>query len=189
MKKLLFVLAFVGVTFASSAQDRVAIGLKTGFNSTKINLSSIPSGSDIKNEAKGGFLFGGFAKIRLTEKFYVQPELYYAKKNTEITEEGISTDGNLQTWDIPLLARLDVLDLKVAKIYGIGGPVASFITKSDFDNLENTNWTVQAGGGVEFWRLTADVRYEWGVKNIAKVDIDGRTDVLTFTLGFKLIGL
>ena len=132
----------------------------------------------------------------------IQPEIYYAKKNTEYayTDEDagkVKDNGSIHTWDIPLLVRLDVLDLKLARVYGVAGPVASFISKVDFDELKSgdfssTNWSLQAGGGVEFWRLTADVRYEWGLKDISDIpsfDIGQKTGVLTFTVGFKLLGI
>lgn len=204
MKKILFLIAVISLGLNSSAQDRIAVGIKAGINSTKLKLSDIPEASDIKNEAKSGGLFGAYAKLRLIGALSVQPEVYYAKKNTQLTsidEDGTSTsDGTFNTWDIPLLVNLQLIDLKVIKIYGLAGPVASFISKADFKDIEelktenysNMNWTFQAGGGVEFWRLTADVRYEWGLKDISDIpdfNIGQKTDVLTFTVGFKILGI
>ncbi len=186
------------MTLSASAQDRLAIGLKTGFNTTKIKLSDIPDGADIKNEAKSGFLFGVYGRLRLVGNLSFQPEMYYAKKNTKangtIGGEDFNTDITYHTWDIPLLLNVRLLDLKVASVYGVAGPVASFNSKSvtdwpDYKGVDNTNWTFQAGAGVEFWRLTADVRYEWGIKDISKAQIGQKTDVLTFALGFKLFGI
>ncbi|WP_068475150.1 porin family protein [Saccharicrinis aurantiacus] len=200
MKKLL-ILSIILVSFTQiNAQDRIAIGLKAGINSTKLKLSEIPSTKQIKNEAKTGGLFGAYAKLRLIGALSVQPELYYAKKNTTLYDGDISSEGSFKTWDIPLLVNLQLVDLKVLKIYGIAGPVASFISKADFkelefiteDSYENTNWTFQAGAGVEFWRLTADFRYEWGLKDISDIpdfDIGQKTDVFTFTVGFKILGI
>jgi len=156
----------------------------------------------VKNEANGGFLFGAYGRIRLSDNLSIQPEMYYAKKTTDLAYSinalGIDNEINekitYHTWDIPLLVHLRLLDLKVASVYGVAGPVASFNAKTvtDFPNyngVDNTNWTFQAGAGVEFWRLTADVRYEWGMKDISKVQIGQRTDVLTFAVGYKLFGL
>jgi len=200
MKKILVALVLMVSVAGLSAQDRVAIGLKAGFNSTKINLSNIPDGETIKNEANSGFLFGAYGRIRLFGNLTFQPELYYAKKQSEISAiiiEGQSPesfDMTYHTWDIPLLVNVRLLDLKVASVYGIAGPVASFNAKSvtdlpEYNGVETTNWTFQAGAGVEFWRLTADVRYEWGMKDISKVQIGQKTDVLTFAVGFKLFGI
>ncbi|MCU4157184.1 PorT family protein [Carboxylicivirga sp. A043] len=200
MKKLLIIAVLAIATTSSFAQDRIAFGLKTGFNSTKIKLSDIPDNETIKNEANNGFLFGAYGRLRLFGNLTFQPELYYAKKQSDISvvlvegQPKESFDVTFHTWDIPLLVNIRLLDLKVASVYGVAGPVASFNanTKTDlpgYEDVDSANWTFQAGAGVEFWRLTADVRYEWGMKDISKVDIGQKTNVLTFAVGFKLFGI
>jgi len=186
MKKFFLLFIITGIVATVSAQDRLVLGLKAGFNSTKLNLSDVPSGESIKSEAKNGFLFGAYGRLKLIGNLSFQPEIYYAKKQTST-----STDGNvdIKTWDVPLLANVKLLDLKVASIYGVAGPVASFITKSDLKNLEDANWTFQAGVGAQVWKLSADVRYEWGMKDISKADIGQKTNVLTFTIGYRLFGI
>jgi len=205
MKKFLVLIVAVCMAAGISAQDRIAVGLKTGFNSTKINLSDIPDGSTVKNEAKGGFLFGAYGRLKLFGNVSFQPEMYYAKKKTNQSvtvidgenELTLKDDVTINSWDIPLLAHVRLLDLKVASVYGVAGPVASFIGKAktdipELDEFKSTNWSFQAGAGVEFWRLTADVRYEWGLKDISDLksaDIGQKTDVLTVSIGFKLFGI
>ncbi|MCU4176920.1 porin family protein [Carboxylicivirga sp. N1Y90] len=203
MKKVFILIALVAFIANTSAQDRIAVGLKAGFNSTSINLSNIPTGDEVKNEAKSGFLFGAYGRLRLLGGLSFQPEIYYAKKNSQYSiNNGTTVTGNgtFHTWDIPLLANLQIIDLKVARIYGVAGPVASLMSKTSFDDVigleksdfKSTNWTLQAGAGVEFWRLTADFRYEWGltdISDIANYDIGQKTDVFTFSVGFKLFGI
>lgn len=189
MKKILFAFAFIGLVTVSQAQDKIAVGLKAGFNSTKLNLSSIPAGQDIKSEAKNGFLFGAYGRLKLVGNLSFQPEIYYAKKQTDLIVGGKNEGGDIKTWDVPLLANVKLLDLKVAHVYGVAGPVASFITKSDLKRLENANWTFQAGVGAQVWKISADVRYEWGMKDISKAQLGQKTDVLTVTLGYRLFGL
>lgn len=205
MKKLLFLSALLVLLVSVNAQNKIEVGLKTGFNSTTLNLSDVPSGTDIKSEAKAGFLFGAYGRIALLGDLSFQPEIYYAKKTTEMTVNGFAETGNINSWDIPLLAHLQILDLKVARVYGVAGPVASIITKSKFsdfdldkDDYKDANWTFQAGAGIAVWKLTADVRYEWGLTNISDVqdvddvqtiDIGQKTNVLTFTIGYRLFGM
>ncbi|WP_430813254.1 porin family protein [Carboxylicivirga sp. RSCT41] len=202
MKKVVLLTAIALLSISTFAQDRFALGLKAGFNSTKINLSDIPDGTTIKNEANNGYLIGAYGKLRLLGSLSFQPEIYYTKKSSEISISDefspvINNESVFHTWDIPLLANLQVLDLKAFKVYGIAGPVASFIAKTEtdipeLDEFKNTNWTFQAGGGIEFWRLTADVRYEWGLSDIsdlADFNLGQKTDVLTFSVGFKLFGM
>ena len=206
MKKLIVITALLGIIATTNAQDRIAVGLKAGFNSTKVKISDFSSSEnldDIKNNAKGGFLFGAYGKLRLIGALSFQPEIYYAKKSSEmkVYYEGdplLTSSNTFHTWDIPLLANLQLLDLSVVKIYGVAGPVASIISKTktdlptELESYKKSNWTFQAGAGVEFWRLTADVRYEWGLSDIsdlADYNIGQKTDVLTFSVGFKLLGL
>lgn len=189
MKKFLLLFIITGIVATVSAQDRFAVGLKAGFNSTKLNLSNIPSGESIKSEAKGGFLFGAYARLKLLGNLSFQPELYYAKKQTKMTEMGFSDNVDIKTWDVPLLANLQLLDLKAASVYGVAGPVASFISKSDLQDMKNASWTFQAGVGVQVWKLSADIRYEWGMTDISKMDVGQKTDVLTFSIGYKLFGI
>ena len=200
MKKILLVLALVVAVCAVNAQNKVEIGLKTGFNSTKLNLSDVPTGTQLKSEAKAGFLFGAYGKIKLVGDLSFQPEIYYAKKSTEMIANSVPETGDINSWDIPLLANLQLIDLKVARVYGVAGPVASIITESKFtdfdldkDDYKTANWTFQAGLGVSIWKLTGDVRYEWGLKNISDIkgmsNLGQKTDVLTVTIGYRLFGL
>jgi len=199
MKKLVFIIAFIGILANTSAQDRFSLGIKAGFTSTKIKLSNIPSGSELKNEANNGFLIGAYGNIHLLGGLSVQPELYYAKKSSEMSyldenDMTVTNDNSFYTWDIPILAKLQIIDLSVVKIYGIAGPVASFIAKSDvpdWNDYKKSNWTFQAGGGVELGRLSADVRYEWGLSDISDLkefNLGQKTNVLTFAVGYRLTG-
>ncbi len=189
MKKLFLLSALLIFLLNVNAQNRLELGLKTGFNSTKIKLSDVPEGESFKSEAKSGFLIGAYGKLKLIGDLSFQPEIYYAKKQVSIDNQSM----DIKTWDIPLLANLQLLDLKVARLYGVAGPVASFITDDSKDNeLKPTNWTFQAGGGIAFWKLTLDVRYEWGLKDVSDLkdfNIGQKTDVLTFSLGYRLFGI
>jgi hypothetical protein len=213
MKKVLLLLMVAALPLLAMAQDRIAVGLKTGFNSSKFTITDLDyRWQDVKEEAKAGYLFGAYARLRLVGNLSVQPELYYAKKegkadytigNNDLGYDEGEMITTMKTWDLPILLHLRLLDLKVASVYGVAGPMASFNAssttnlKQDID-FKNSTWTFQAGGGVEFWRLTADVRYEWGLNNVANGDLEStigdvtfgkRSNVLTFSLGFKLLGL
>lgn len=191
MKKLLL-FAILLFTITAQAQDKFAIGVKTGFNSTSIKLDKVPKLSEIKNEAKAGFLIGGYAKFKLISNLYLQPEFYYVKKNSNIKTESDTFSSNIASWDLPILCHLQILDLDAVKIYGLAGPVASFASTNDlkniksFDDVKNVNWSFNAGGGVSFGRYSAEVRYEWGLNDITKAKLEARTNVITFTLGYKL---
>jgi hypothetical protein len=213
MTKKLFVTAMVvlaGLT-TLQAQDKFQLGVKAGYTSTQYTTDNVknaevtwPSYQGVKNDAKGGFLFGAYARLKVLGNVSFQPELYYAKKSGEAqysTTNGVLTqDIDIHTWDVPLLAHFNILDVKVAKVYGLTGPVMSFVAKNGTslkgygkDDLKTATWAYQLGAGLEVWKLNLDARYEWGLSNVS----DGLSDVqfsrkgkmLTISLAYRLIGL
>lgn len=211
-KRMLFLTALIlgsALSVQVMAQDNFVLGLKAGYNSSKFrtdNAGSIIGGDEnynyqqAKDEAKNGYLLGAFARIRLIKNLSFQPELLYAKKGgTTSFSANESQLGSINTtfytWDIPLLAHLRVIDLKVFNIYGVAGPVASFSVSdnnkfnslpSNSEEIKTAQWGFQAGGGLEFWRLNLDVRYSWGL-NDASNKLERINNNLTFSLGYRLL--
>jgi hypothetical protein len=214
MKKLIITAIILIAAASAWSQDHFALGLKGGFTSTHYttdNLTSPPSVdfSDIAADAKSGYLIGAYARLRLIGNLTFQPELYYAKKSgqtnyTTTAGDNYTQNINYYSWDIPLLVNFNLIDLKVVKLYALTGPSMSFITKNSTavtgtngsDDANKASWGYQLGGGVEVWRLSLDCRYEWGLSNVStgysglnNVEFDRKGNMLTFALGFKLIGL
>ncbi|MFO8001668.1 MAG: porin family protein [Marinilabilia sp.] len=216
MKKTLLLAAiFIGMAFIAQtyAQDKFALGVKAGYNSSKFrtdNASEIISGQeeytyeDAKDEAIGGLQLGAFARINLINNLSFQPELLYVKKGgqTDVSttsQETISLESTYHTWDIPLLAHLRLIDLKVLNIYGVGGPAASFSVNEDdkwsdinntenfSENMETAQWSFQAGGGIELGSFNFDVRYSWGLSDASSTDLERVNNNLTFSLAYKIL--
>lgn len=208
---LISAMAVFALTFLAKAQDSFQVGLKAGFNSSQYSTSDVkltmpnpPSFEQAKSDWQTGGFFGAYARLHLTGNLSIQPELYYIKKSGDVnyvTDEGTTkTTMNLYSWDVPILAHFKVIDLKAANIFCITGPVLSFNAKDKSDlpsgsvsEIKNATWAYQLGAGVEFWRLNLDVRYEWGLSNVSEgatnVQFNQKTDMLTFGLGFRLLGL
>lgn len=207
---LILVTAF---SYQTMAQGNFALGIKAGYNSSKFrtdNARDILSGNqeytfnDAKDEAKGGLMLGAFARIRLVNNLSFQPELLYVKKGGETTfsADNISTTvkTTYHTWDIPLLAHMKLIDLKVLNIYGVGGPVASFVASEDnkwsdvnnfsslSENMKNAQWSFQAGGGVEFGSFNFDVRYSWGLGD-SSTELERINNNLTLSIAYKIFDL
>jgi hypothetical protein len=212
MKKLLITAIILVTAVTVWSQDHFALGLKGGFTSTQYTTDNLTSPSltfsGVAADAKSGYLIGGYARFRLIGNLTFQPELYFAKKSgqtsyTPTTGASYTQDITYYSWDVPLLVNLTLLDLKVARIYGITGPSMSFMTKNSTEDINGNSddankavWGFQLGGGVEVWRLSLDCRYEWGLSNVSSgysglnnVDFNRKGNMLTFALGFKLIGL
>ncbi|MBP8789979.1 MAG: PorT family protein [Breznakibacter sp.] len=195
MKRLLFIaLICVATTtaFGQKEGSRIALGIKAGFNSTKFKISDLGNytADDWKTETKNGFIYGAFARVKLAHPFYVQPEIYFSSKKFELGGESVS----LKTFDVPILLNFRVLTLGPVKVHALAGPVASIVREDKMPSqyeqqldFKKTNWTLQAGAGVEVLGINLDARYEWGLSDVSK-GIDGRTNVLTITAGLRLFG-
>ncbi|MGM0375484.1 MAG: porin family protein [Bacteroidota bacterium] len=212
MKKTLLLAVLIAATAFSTqtiAQDSFALGVKAGYNSSKFrtdNSGEILSGNttydynDVKEEAQGGLMLGAFARFKLVNNLSFQPELLYVKKggDTEFSGSFSNTvSSEYHTWDIPLLGHLRLIDLKVFNIYGVGGPVASFVASEDntwndinnydslSENMKTAQWSFQAGGGVELGSFNFDVRYSWGISD-SSTKLERVNNNLTFSLAYKI---
>jgi opacity protein-like surface antigen len=211
MKKTIILAAAILMSLGTFAQDRFAFGLKTGFTSTQYTTDNIkssqwPDFSVMKEDAKAGFMAGAFLRFKLLGNVSLQPEVYYAvKKGTtlyaldagEVNTAAQTVD--IRSWNIPVLAHFNIIDLNVAKIYGVTGPVISFVTSDatkiptyGSEDVKKANWGYQLGGGLEVWKLSLDARYEWGLNNVSEgfndVSFERKSNMLIFSLGFRLIG-
>ncbi|MEA3504647.1 MAG: porin family protein [Bacteroidota bacterium] len=200
MKKLLIILTVMFIS--SSIMAQLSFGPKLGYTSSELTTES----SEINDDMKSSLHFGAF--VRLGTKFYIQPEVLWMTKGAKFKYEilnGASQDIKLNTIDIPLLVGMKVIDLKLANIRVMGGPVASFVTKKDIDNtgalqdaltdndIKDANWAFQLGAGVDALMFTLDVRYEIGLTDIydgnlpAEFDIsDIKNNSFLVTLGWKI---
>ena len=217
MRKYIILVVVIIITVAIPVQSQFQLGIKGGFHSTHFNTDNAWSilknqenyeFKNAKDDMKNGFTLGAYARIGLFGGLSLQPELYYSKKSGTtiytLEEQGslesITENMKYYSWDIPILLRLKVIDLKLLNLYALTGPVASFKAndKSSFSSLSDelnsskikgANWNFQLGGGVEIWRLSFDVRYEWGLSDISKTDLKRKGNSLMFSLGYRLLGV
>ncbi|TCO08011.1 porin family protein [Natronoflexus pectinivorans] len=210
MKRILIFLPAVFLLFTvAEAQSRFELGLKAGYNSTSFNTGKVDrlgdyTFQDAKDDFRSGFMIGAYSRIGLFGNLSLQPELYYARKSgsTEFRagSEILNEKVTYYSWDLPILAHLRVLDLKVANVYGVVGPVASFQASErssvsgdlasvwSGDRLNDVNWNFQAGLGAQVWKFSLDARYEWGLNDLSRSELDRKSRTLMFTLGYRLFG-
>lgn len=212
MKKVLIIAAMaLGSGLTATAQEHFQLGLKAGFTSTQYTTDNIksdikwPNYQGMKDDAKSGYLIGAYSRIKLIGNVSLQPELYYAKKsgeakyNTGSSEGTITQDIDIHTWDVPILVNFNLIDLKVAKLYGLTGPVVSFKAKNGTslsgygkDDVKKATWAYQLGAGLEVWKFNLDARYEWGLSNVSDglsdVEFERKSNMLTLALSYRLFG-
>jgi opacity protein-like surface antigen len=201
MKKIILTAAAVFAFGFANAQD-VKFGVKGGLNIANF------SGDVEDNSSKVGFNVGGFVEIKISDKFAVQPELLYSTQGTKFKMlEGVDSAEikfNLEYINIPVMAKYFVAD----KFSLEAGPQIGFLTSAKADytatidgetetgdenikkNFESVDFGLNFGAGYEFTEnLSASVRYNLGLSNIAKTEADDNTkltnNVFSLSLGYK----
>ncbi|MCF8380733.1 MAG: PorT family protein [Bacteroidales bacterium] len=187
MKKIIFLAAFLVMGYFSFSQ--LSLGIKGAITGSTLTTDM----DEIEEAAKMGFQFGAF--VRIGEKFHIQPEAYFSAKRGDLkmsftdpmdplksieAQQGIT----LNTIDVPILLGYKIFDPPLMNVRLQAGPVASIVTNKKFnvtldgvdspedqatfnkDDLNDLNWGLQVGAGVDVLFLTIDLRYELGLNNL-----------------------
>jgi opacity protein-like surface antigen len=198
MKKVILTAAAVFAFGFANAQD-VKFGVKGGLNVATLT-------GDIDNaSSKVGFHVGGFAEIKVSDKFAVQPELLFSTQGAKREFLDDFGDGdvkveqkiNLSYVNIPVMAKFYVADGFSLE----AGPQIGFLTSAKYkfeaegeseeedakDELNSVDFGLNFGAGYNLTEnLSAGLRYNLGLSNIAK-DSDGKSknSVFSVSLGYK----
>jgi hypothetical protein len=217
MKKFLFTVAALCLLSAAS-HAQVSFGLKAGTNFSSVSLDTkepLKSAGTV-----GGFHVGFATRLELPVlPIFVQGEVLYSRLggSMEVNEgvEGFNyaafkeADFNIQRLDIPIM---------VGPKFAVGpigvraqvGPVASLMLQNGLKDVytkyqearaegqsvsevatKGFSWGYQAGVGVDVWKLSADIKYEGGLSDVAAAtgqsglaNFDARTNQWIFSLGY-----
>ena len=201
MKKVSLFVVFALTTTLMSGQ--IKFGPKIGFNASKLTTSV----DSVKTQFKAGFQFGAF--VRIGDRIYLQPELYYTSQGGEFTHDSSGSwkqSITLASLDIPLLIGFKIINNDNLNLRIMAGPVGSFIVNKKITDLNsitgpiqksdiaNTNWYIQAGAGIDIWMFTFDIRYQVGLNKVIKevsyegknVNFNTSNNVWVVSLGLKI---
>jgi len=180
MKKIFVTIVVVLFSLGVQGQE-TKFGIKGG-----TNLSLF--GNDVTS--KIGFQIGGFSKIKLTKKCYLQPEILYIEQSVErdnvtIVYQGLSYIGNgavkMSSVYVPVVLKY----YPTKSVFFESGLQAGFLLAAkakaldlnkeyemDVQNEFNkVDFGFNFGGGYEFNdQLSAAVRYYVGITKIANSD-------------------
>lgn len=205
MKKLLLSVLFLFVASSTISAQEFKLGLKAG-----MNFSKMKTNDDLFDASNNqGYLVGVWGRIG-SPNIFLQPEAYFNSKNillnpdaSDAASDLISGKLKFSNIDIPVLlgTKFPIGPLKARLM---AGPLFSFVINSEADleyNVSNTltadnllksykdNFVAVVGGlGFDISRLSVDLRYEHGVGNFQKEDINKQTlKVWTLGIGFSFL--
>lgn len=205
MKKNILIVALLFVFGISSAQ-KAKFGIKGGMNIS--NWAGDTEGMDTKS--KIGFNVGGFAEIKLSDKFAIQPELLYSAQGMKLDNMPLEIEGSDYTVDSTF--KLGYINVPVMFKYYVAekfnieaGPQIGFLTSAKIkatvegigsatesvkENFESVDFGLNFGAGYDFTEhFFANVRYNLGLSNIAKTeegeDATINNSVFSLNVGYK----
>ncbi|MES2812082.1 MAG: porin family protein [Bacteroidota bacterium] len=197
MKKLLLTAAAVFAFGFTNAQE-TKFGVKAGLNLGNLTGNTTDEFVDSGTNMRPSFHVGGFAEIKLSDKFAIQPEVLYS---VEGAKQDIDGQSEKLIWDfqfvnIPVMAKFYATD----KFSIEAGPQIGFLTKAeltfDGDTIEDlkegdvtksTAISGNVGVGYNFTdNISASLRYSLGLSNI--IDVDGyelKSNVLSLSASYR----
>ena len=187
---LLTLLVLVAITSQKiQAQASPQLGIKGG-----VNLATFSNVEDV--EYKPGILAGLFVDIKIpATSMSIQPEFLYTQFGTNIKDSDVSI--NVNYFQIPLLVKFGS-SLPGAQPIVFFGPYMGFALKSEIkdenvslnidDDIEDTDYGIIIGAGVESSKFRVSVRYTAGLTVPLKETFneDPKNGVISLTFGIGL---
>ena len=181
------ILLFTSTLLAGEFSSR---GMKIGINSANV------VGKDTPGKAVSvmpGFAIGGFFSYNFNEKFSIQPEFFFTTKGTKINTIGDLELVNMFIYfEFPVLAKMTFYSERQIKPNIFAGPALAFKyfalnNTGILEDIRSTDFGLIFGAGVEFWKLSLDVRYNRGLVNFDKSedDIDLKNQAISFMVGYS----
>ncbi len=180
----------------SEKAPRALFGAMGGVNFANLSGEIPFSGGAEFGQTRTAFLFGGFARLRLSPIFGVEPEILYSRQGADAQEYGGIENPvtvKLDYLEIPVLAviTLPVGSRSVAPSLFAGpalavrlsctaeeDPAEGDATEDCGDDIKSTDFGLVFGGDVEIrfgrYSLLAGARYELG---LAAIDESGEYDI------------
>ncbi|HEX4875530.1 MAG TPA: porin family protein [Chitinophagaceae bacterium] len=175
--KFLFLLAALMVTAAGMAQFH--LGVKGGANITKVD------GKSFKDEFRYGYHLGGFAEIRMGNKFVLQPEVLFNQYATRLDSnyKNVYQDvfnGNsnikLNYLSIPILVNYKLigsfLSLQAGPQFGVLIDQSRTVLQNGGDAFKKGDFSMLAGLNFKVGPMRINGRYAIGLNNISDITND-----------------
>ena len=191
-------LAVVILAASSASAQTFQFGVKGGINFATLSVEDGDSAFD----SRIGAIIGGFVTWQAFSWLELQPEVLFSSKGAKVEESGISSNLIVDYLEVPILARYSRPLAGNRRFYIAGGPTLGVRLRArattEFsggteeididDDVEEMEFGVAAGGGVELGRWMFDGRYTFGLSDIDADPSDAatfRNRVISVTAGFR----
>lgn len=166
MKTKLLTMA-VAILLSNAVMAQFHIGGKAGANVTKVN------GKSFKDEFRYGYSLGGFAEVRLSNKFVLQPEVLFNQYSTTVDSNFKHIYQNAVSTSDQRKVKLNYLSIPILLNYKLIGSFLSLQAGPQFSVLMNNSKTLLQNGGEAF--KNGDFSMLGGVQiKLAALRINGR---------------
>ncbi|MEH6656745.1 porin family protein [Leeuwenhoekiella marinoflava] len=198
MKKLFFTAILVfGTTSLIQAQSELAFGIKGGVNFSNLTGDGVDGFND--DNARTSFNLGAVLEIPVTERFAVQPEVFYSGQGFDLVQrdDAQDTEFQLNYINVPVLAKIYL----VQGLYLEAGPQVGFLVDSkidgpnatiglDEDNFNDIDFAGAVGVGYKFnGGLFLNARYTQGFSDVYDSGegngFDAKNGVFAASVGFS----
>ncbi len=189
----------------SSLAIELTGGLKIGANFANFygeDLKELEEGLGEDFESRLGICIGGFITVNISEMFAIQPEVLYSMKGSKVEGtlfgETFKVEFNLSYLEIPVLVKLRIPTQGNVKPSLFVGPslaiklsgkgkieYAGESEEEDLEELKDTDFGLIMGAGIDFGKLTVDLRYNLGLTKIPEEDDDVKNKVISLMIGYS----
>ena len=200
--------ATLSLALASTAQAQLAIGLRAGYNSSKISVTEDGTSVDEGFKSRGGFHAGADLAIGLSPMFGIQLGGVYSQKGASMSEGTVEATIAVDYIDVPLLFVVSIPSGNITPRRFAGG-VASFemsckltgsvdgtsvpsvdCSDEDLGARKSSYFSALFGAGIKFGvgpgGLLLDVGYQLGLTSISDEEgTDVKLNVIQASLGYQ----
>jgi len=198
LRQAVLAVALCALATPAFAQGTV-FGVKGGVNWTSLSFDPGEPGDD--PSSRTSYAIGGFVGIPITPMISVQPEVLWAPAGTKITSPelgGQTAEISFNEVQVPVLLKANI-GKSSTRPFVVVGPVFGFkASKLKFklgdmetddpeitgdDTASSTDVAIAFGGGVNMGKLSVEVRYNLGVKDLDTTDTSAKTRSLMLLAG------
>lgn len=190
MKKITVIVSLIMLcTSTLSASGVFNTGMKLGLNYSKFIGKDIP-GKGVNSIS--GFSLGGFLNYKINDRFSLQPEALITTKGSNINTVGdINLHNIFVYFELPVLVKIAFHPIAGIKPILFCGPAIGFkcLAINDTgmpDDIGKIDLGLILDAGIEFPKISVDIRYNRGLLNFDKSadDISLKNSTISFIVGY-----